>query len=205
MASIFVSHSKHDASFCDAFDRIVARVRLRAFRSELENVAAPAWQTIHKEINSSVALFFLVGKELVKQQDSPSQSWLHTQSWIAYEIGVACQKGIDVWSICDDVDINFPMPYVNNYLTVSVRHKEAFEYLRYILEQYGAGKTYPCSDPTDPKFARCPYDDCRIEFNLHVILQKGEKIACPQCLRSMVFPGGHLLKASDKHNKDQTS
>lgn len=113
MASIFVSHSKHDASFCDAFDRIVARIRLRAFRSELENVAAPAWQTIHKEINSSVALFFLVGKELVKQQDSPSQSWLHTQSWIAYEIGVACQKGIDVWSICDDVDINFPMPYVN--------------------------------------------------------------------------------------------
>jgi hypothetical protein len=189
-----VSHSKHDVSFCDAFDKIVARVGLRAFRSELEDVVAPAWKTIQKEINSSAALFFLVGKELVKRQGSPSQSWLHTQSWIAYEIGVACQKGIDVWSICDDVDINFPMPYVNNYLTVSVRHKSAFHYLRAVLKKYETGKSYPCSAP---RLVRCPYEDCKMEFNLHVVLEKGMEIACPQCLRSMVFPGGHLLKDSD--------
>ena len=130
----------------------------------------------------------LVGKELVNSQDMSDPEWRHTQNWIAYEIGLACQRRIDVWAICDDVLINFPMPYINNYLTVSLRRKDAFNFLRGVLENYRDGHTYPFPGRDE---TQCPYKDCKMEFNLHVSLQPGKKIRCPQCLRNMVFPKGH--------------
>ena len=65
---IFLSHTKLDKDFCDRFDNVAARVGLKFFRSELENIQAPAWATIKKEIETSAALFLLVGKELVSAQ-----------------------------------------------------------------------------------------------------------------------------------------
>ena len=38
MKMVFVSHTKRDAEFCDAFDRVCARVGIRAFRSEFEKL-----------------------------------------------------------------------------------------------------------------------------------------------------------------------
>ena len=127
MRQVFVSHTKKDEKFCDQFDRVCARVGIKAFRSEFETISTPAWKTIKEAINKSIALFFLVGKELVKSQNENEPEWRYTQNWIAYEMGLACQKGIDVWAICDDVLINFPMPYINNYLAVSLKHEPAFK------------------------------------------------------------------------------
>jgi hypothetical protein len=141
-------------------------------------------------MNKSVALFFLVGKELVNSQDMNDPNWRYTQNWIAYEIGLACQRGIDVWAICDDVLINFPMPYINNYLTVSLRHGPAFNYLREVLEHYRDARNYPFPGK---EAVYCPYNDCKMGFNLHVSLLPKEKIRCPQCLRDMVFTEGHLI------------
>ena len=62
---IFISHTKKDEEFCDIFDRIVARVGIKAFRSEFEAISAPPWKTIKKAMNKSMVLFFLVGKKLV--------------------------------------------------------------------------------------------------------------------------------------------
>ena len=62
MKQVFVSHTKRDKEFCDAFDRVCARVGIKAFRSEFEEILTPAWKTIKEAINKSVALFFLVGK-----------------------------------------------------------------------------------------------------------------------------------------------
>ena len=190
---VFVSHTKKDEKFCDAFDRVCARVGIIAFRSEFEKMSKPAWKTIKEAMNKSIAMFFLVGEKLVKSQDLKDPEWRYTQNWIAYEMGLACQLGIDVWAICDDVPINFPMPYINNYLTVSLRHRPAFDYLRGILEMYKKGQTFPypyVGDDGHNFDVSCPYDDCKMEFNLHVSLQSGEKIRCPQCLKSMVFKGG---------------
>jgi hypothetical protein len=39
----------------------------------------------------------------------------------------------------------------------------------------------------------CPYDNCELEFNLHVALPPGYVIRCPQCLREIEFRVGHLL------------
>ena len=182
--------------FCDAFDRVCARVGIKCFRSEFEAISPPAWKTIKEVLNSSAALFFLVGNELVTSQDYNDPEWRYTQNWIAYEIGLACQLGIDVWAICDDVLINFPMPYISNYLTVSLKQRPAFDYLRSILEGYKRGEVFPFPyvDALDKNLGvTCPYANCQAEFNLHVALQPDQKIICPQCLRDIVFLEGHLM------------
>lgn len=195
MEQVFVSHTKKDEKFCDAFDRVCARVGIIAFRSEFEEMSKPAWKTIKEAMNKSITMFFLVGEELVKSQDLNDPEWRYTQNWIAYEMGLACQLGIDVWAICDDVLINFPMPYINNYLTVSLRHRSAFDYLRGILEMYKRGQTFPFPYKHSGKKlgVSCPYDNCKMDFNLHVRLQPGKEIRCPQCLKRCVFEKGFLI------------
>jgi len=171
--NVFVSHTQKDEKFCDMFDRVCSRVGIKAFRSEFEEIQYPAWKTIKKEINKSSAIFLLVGKELVKNQELRDYDWRFTQNWISYEIGIACQKEIDVWAICDDVTINFPMPYINNYLTVSLAHKDSFNYLRDVLKQYKEGYIFPvpCLDVNHKNLSvKCPHKDCEAEFNLHETL-----------------------------------
>ena len=180
---VFVSHTKKDEQFCNEFDRVCARVGMIAYRSEDETISKPAWKTIKKEMKKSIAMFFLVGKELVHSQDINDPEWRYTQNWIAFEMGLACQLGIDVWAICDDVLINFPIPYINNYLTASLKDRPAFNYLREILQEYKNGWTF--SYPYENFGIICPHDDCRMEFNFHVELVSGGIIKCPQCLRDM--------------------
>jgi hypothetical protein len=195
MTKIFYSHTQKDSAFCDVFDRVCARVGIDAFRSELERIDLPAWKTILNEINQSAALFLMVGKELVKSQELGDPNWKFTQNWISYEIGIACLRGIDVWAICDDVLINFPMPYINNYCTASVSRPGAFNYFRdAILPWYNEGKCFPFPFG-DVKSGKnlgviCGHNDCKAEFNLHMTLKPNEGIVCPQCLKYLVFPNG---------------
>jgi hypothetical protein len=198
MNQVFMSHTKLDRELCDAFDRAVARVGIRAFRSEYERIRAPAWFTIREAIDHSIALFMLVGRELAKMQESADPTWRYTQNWIAYEIGVACQKGLDVWAITDDVEINFPMPYVNNYLPVGLRDEAAFDYLKGVLSAYREGKRYPVV----PSILRvvCPNKDCGMQFNLHASLPPGHPLVCPQCLFKMRFPKGFGPVTHVKHS-----
>ncbi len=188
---IFVSHTKKDADFCDQFDVTCARVGIRAFRSEFENIGAPPYKTIMNAMNNSVALFLLVGKELVKSQETGSQEWEYTQNWIAFEIGLACQKGIDVWAVCDSIGINFPMPYLNNYSTVTLKSAVAFGYMKYVLGEYAQGRTF--AYPYQANGIHCPYEDCRMEFNYHVKWKAGDEIPCPHCLKSMSFKTDRAL------------
>ena len=187
---VFVSHTQKDIEFCAIFDSACARVGIDAFRSEFEEIELPAWQTIRNEIRKSRALFLLVGKELVKAQSYHESSWEYTQNWIAFEIGVACDRGIDVWVICDDESINFPVPYLNNYLTVSLRHRDAFNYLVENLGKYARGiKT---NFPAPETVIECVYNDCKAIFNFPVRAKAGDKITCPQCLQEIEFLKNHI-------------
>ena len=70
---------------------------------------------IYRNILVISALFLLIGKEFNEIQKSlPPDAWLFTQNWIAYEIGVSAQKGIETWVLCENADINFPVPYFTN-------------------------------------------------------------------------------------------
>jgi len=196
MAQVFISHTRKDVQSCNTFDTICARVGIKAFRSEFEKIQPPAWKTIKEAMDDSIVLFLLVGKELANSQDSNDPAWQYTQNWIAYEVGLACQMGIDVWVICDNVSINFPVPYINNYFPADLEVKEHFNYLRGVLKNYQEGQTYPYpyhGGGVPNLSITCPYGGCGIGFNLHMPLKHGDRIRCPQCLRYMVFPKGHWL------------
>ena len=184
---VFESHTKLDNDFCDVFDRACARVGIDAFRSEYESIEPQAWQTIRNELRQSKALFLLVGKSLVEAQTIHSSDWEHTQNWISYEIGIASQLGIDVWVLCDGIEINFVVPYLNNYLPYSIRGEGNFKLFIRVLEEYASGKKY---DLNETDAITCPYSDCLINYNLHAKVPKGGKIVCPCCLRRIVWPEG---------------
>ena len=198
VVQVFMSHTKLDRKCCDKFDIAASRVGVKVFRSEFETIESPAWKTIKEEINKSTALFLLVGEELTKAQalsDSDvvaREEWKHTQNWIAYEIGVACQKGIDVWVICDSVTINFPVPYLNNYDVWGIRREipQSIKWIKWIFKEYSERRGF--SVGFDPKWVcECPH--CGAVFNLHSVLPKKMEIPCPTCLKTMYFKEGWLL------------
>jgi len=188
---IFESHSKLDEETCNQFDIAAAREGIKVFRSEYEAIAAPAWETIKTEMERSRALFLLVGPELVKSQDQGSPDWKFTQNWIAYEVGLACALGIDVWVLCNNVDINFPVPYLNNYSIGKIQTK-AGGFERFVLRTYLEGATFPFGFDEKIK-CFCPYKDCGAKFNFHNVMQVGSSTNCPTCLRKLAFTKGWLL------------
>ncbi|MHC3130081.1 MAG: hypothetical protein IBV52_08425 [Candidatus Bathyarchaeota archaeon] len=200
VVQLFMSHTKLDKTFCNMFDVVAARVGIKVFRSEFEEIKPPAWDTIKEAMDVSSAMFLLVGKELVKaQEDSEKdpklrEDWKHTQNWIAYEIGLACAKGIDVWVYCDNVKINFPVPYLNNYAIYgSLPHKKHLNWLKYKLNVYAHGGKYLLTDDSHRKVT-CPNVNCKATFNLHSIIPEKGTVTCPTCLKTMVFANGFLLK-----------
>jgi hypothetical protein len=197
---VFVSHTKLDYDFCSRFDVAASRVGVKVFRSELEEIKEPAWETIKEAMNKSCALFLLVGKELVAAQSKSEgniedrEKWKFTQNWIAYEIGLACQLGLDVWVVCDHVTLNFPVPYLNNYEIWGIRgiDKESLKFFREVFEEYSLKKPYPLHCYSKDRTYKCAH--CGAAFNLHSNLPKLMEIPCPTCLDTLKFPEGWFLK-----------
>jgi len=192
---IFMSHTKRDEDFCNRLDTIAARVPIKVFRSEFEDIKPPSWITIKNEINNSIALFLMVGKELVNAQEESdsstieSEKWKYTQNWISYEVGLACHKGIDVWVICDGIQINFPVPYLNNYEIYGI-HENSRKMYREVLENYSKGFIYPT--PSEHTIS-CSRNNCKAVYNLHSIIPKEDFILCPTCLHTISFKDGWLV------------
>ena len=146
-------------------------------------------------MKQSIALFLLVGKELVEAQSQLKDDWKYTQNWIAYEIGLAFALNIDVWVICDSIGINFPVPYLNNYEVhgFNMENEEQREFIYTILNEYKRNKRY-FLDRNSEFYMKCPHKTCGSEFNFYSILGKGSKVPCPTCLRPIYFEDGWLLK-----------
>ena len=189
---LFMSHTKLDKNFCDRFDIMAARVGVKVFRSEFEKIKSPAWRTIKKAMDASSAMFLLVGKELVKAQEASDEDpkareeWKHTQNWIAYEIGLACERGIDVWVWCDGVTINFPVPYLNNYVLHGVG-----SVMRSVIELYSEGESVPLG--VWGREVRCAYKRCKATYGLHSKVAIDGEVTCPTCLKIYTFPEGWQL------------
>jgi hypothetical protein len=183
---IFISHTQKDKNFCDDFDRIVARVGIKAFRSEFEKIPTPSWKTIKEEMGRSTALFFLVGDELASSQESNSPNWRYTQNWIAYEIGLACQLGIDVWAICSkNVTINFPMPFISHYCIADLEDRTYFELIKKVLEAYKV-KDANIDKMINKPLVKCSEESCGIEFYFCNELKFGmPQVICPHCLKPL--------------------
>ena len=191
---VFVSHTKRDKDFCNRFDVAIARVGLRAFRSEFESIESPAWETIKEQVRNSCAMFLLVGKRLVEAQRSSKlrHVWRYTQNWIAFEVGLACQRNIDVWVVCDNIEINFPVPYLNNYSIYGLSGKK-LEFMIDVLRNYKEGHNFPLG--YNKRNVSCPYSNCGAQYNLHSSVGKGKTVICPTCLRSIKFENGWLTNS----------
>jgi hypothetical protein len=192
---IFMSHSRLDKKYCDAFQKACESIGFKVFRSEFENIEKPPWETLKRQISQSPVLFLLIGKEFTKIQKSLTKNtpeydrWMATQNWIAYEIGVSAQKGIDVWVLCENIDIYFPVPYFTNLYFWEgnlAEQKELFFYLetykenKYIL--FDKRMRHTCTNP-----------NCGIRYIIIQRLAKGVKIKCPSCLEINEFPEGFNL------------
>jgi hypothetical protein len=180
-------HTRLDKNFCDMFDMACARVGIKSFRSEFETIPPPAWKTIRDQMNRSSAMFLLIGSELVKMQESSSRdpktarSWKYTQNWIAYEIGLACQRGIDIWVLCDNASVNFPVPYFNHYQPFA----GDMTWLRQVLDSYNRMRSPPHGSELE---WTCPDSSCGIKYvfwGYHHT--RPFEVPCPQCLRIMKF------------------
>ena len=199
IVQIFMSHTQKDTKFCTNFDVVAARVGIKVFRSELEDIGTPAWITIKQEMEKSTAMFLLVGTQLVLNQElagksmEAQNSWKYTQNWISYEVGLANQLGIDVWVLCDNVKINFPVPYLNNYdiRGIDLENKN-FWWLRERLEKYQKGNSYPLGWNPDFEFT-CLNASCGAVFNLHSPIMKGDLLVCPTCLEQYTLDFGWLV------------
>ena len=204
MVQIFVSHTHKDENFCNDFDVVCAREGIKAFRSEFETIRPPAWTTIKNAIDNSVALFLLVGEGLVNNQEAQDDSWKYTQNWIACEIGVACQKGIDVWAICDNVKINFPMPYITNYIISGLNSPMNSSPLREVFKGYANNKRYMCphlfvhEGHMYGNVIQCHHTDCKMFFNLMETVEQGKQITCPQCLRGFTLSNPTPYRLTDE-------
>jgi DNA-directed RNA polymerase subunit RPC12/RpoP len=194
---IFLSHTKLDKDFCDRFDIAAARVGLKLFRSELESIGNPAWATIREEIEKSSALFLLVGKELVGAQasadDAKREEWKYTQNWISFEVGMACQRQIDVWVVCDGVRINFPVPYLNNYEIhgLNPENRKNLDWWKDTYERYKRGEAFRVEDYPKSNF-KCL--SCDSLYNVWSELEAGRELTCPTCLSKTRFPKGYPVK-----------
>ena len=180
MPQIFVSHSRFDTGIRKEFSEVFA-VAKGAYPTymEFEKFHPPAWQKIRDEVSSSQALFVLLGPNIRRT--------IHTQNWVAFEVGLACAFGKEVWVFEQSgSNIDFPIPYLTDYMIYNLEDKKHFKYVRKIIKGYG--KPIPIlplgvdhrtkrAIPTGV-LVTCPYGNCRSSYLSHTDVKS---FSCPSC------------------------
>lgn len=164
----------------------------------------PLGKQLNGKSTNHPALFLLIGKEFTERQRSVTTntpeytSWVFTQNWIAFEIGVASQKGIEVWVLCEDPDIYFPVPYLTNlYFWEGKLSNPDQRYLIFFLKAYSKNNVIVF----DKRMKHtCPNPNCKATYNIIQSLRKGVKLKCPSCLEIMEFPDGFNLYPEGKQS-----
>jgi hypothetical protein len=188
---IFESISRQDKETNKRFDTVASKEAVTVYKAEYEALKAPTWQTIKDALQNSKALFFIVGPKLVEAKTKGGNEWSLIRGWISYEVGIALALNLDVWVICDNnVAINFPIPYINNYSLGIETKPNGYE--AKVLRSYGEGAKFDFGYSKNRRYY-CPNKVCGAQFNLHNVLQKDESIVCPMCLRVLTFPNGWQL------------
>ncbi|MCW4017079.1 MAG: zinc-ribbon domain-containing protein [Candidatus Bathyarchaeota archaeon] len=181
---IFVSHSKHDKDIVASFDKVFARTGVKSACMEFEDVSAPEWFKIKNTINESKAVFVLLGPNV--------RSSIYTQNWIAFEVGLACALGKGVWVFeqLNSKIVDFPIPYVTNYMVYNLEEQGHFEYVREIIEglRDKAQVVWSAVDEVHhevPKGTKVQCPHCHSKFSLHprrLVFLKS--LNCPSCRQS---------------------
>ena len=181
---IFVSHSRYDTEIRKEFSEVFAVARgASPIYMEFEEFFPPAWEKIRHEIYLSEALFVLLGPNIHKT--------IHTQNWVAFEVGLACAFGKEVWVFEQAGSyVEFPIHYLTDYSIYDLKDRTHFKYLRKVIKGYGK------PNPVFPPFKNhrvkrdipigmlttCCYNNCGSSFLLHT---KIESFNCPSCRQGL--------------------
>jgi hypothetical protein len=183
---IFVSHSQKDKDTVTYFDRVFARTGVKSVCMEFEKMRSPQWQSISDAVGDSDAIFLLLGTNV--------KGNIHTQNWIAFEVGLSCAFRKDVWVFeREDSDIDFPIPYLTDFMMYNPQESETFDYVRSVIDAYGKeiegvkrGRFAIKPLFTDlrakrnvPKGIPIKCSHCQSEYNLHAIVALS--FHCPSC------------------------
>jgi hypothetical protein len=140
-------------------------------------MGSPQWQDIRNAVDTSEAVFLLLGPNVRRT--------IHTQNWIAFEVGLSCAFRKDVWIFEQaGANIKFPIPYLTDYLMYNLEDRTNFDYVRCIIEGYGrpqvvlplnvdqrTKRKIPQGLPID-----CP--SCHSKYFLHNVVKT---FHCPSC------------------------
>ena len=187
---IFVSHSQKDNDIVTYFDRVFARTGVKAVCMKLQKMRSPQWQDIKDKVSYSDAVFLLLGPNV--------RSSIHTQNWIAFEVGLSCANGKEVWVFeKEGSDIEFPIPYLTDFMIYNLENAKTFDYVRNIIDAYGReidglkrGKWSINFIPdlrtkrNVPKGIPIKCSHCQSEYFLHAITTLN--FYCPSC-RKLLF------------------
>lgn len=188
MATVFVSHSKHDVHLRKFFSEIFANIGLKAKFMEWEDFSGKyAGKEISWRIRAGFfsghdtsAVIVLLGENLGRP---PTNSPEFTHNWVTFEVGAAagCLKPVWVFEEYSKF-IKFPIPYVSNYAQYEIDSKEDLRYYSKIFEEQ---ILYPSSTKTIvPISVTCPYENCNAKYQLW---KKGNSINCPVCRRGITL------------------
>lgn len=180
---IFVSHSQFDKDIRSSFDTVFARAGVKSVCMEFERIYPPAWQPIRDELRASETVFLLLGPNI--------RGSIHTQNWVAFEVGLACAFGKDVWVFEQDGSfIEFPIPYLSDYMIYNLEDTNHFDYVRGIIEGYrNIGYLLPLGvdNRTKRKIPKgiavtCPHQNCGSHYSMHTDVSS---FICPSCRQSI--------------------
>lgn len=205
MASIFISHSRHDRQIIQDFQQVFAVTPVQALLMEFEEYQPPPWREIRQKVVGASAVFLLLGPGL---RGSP-----YTQNWVAWEVGVAAALGKPTW-VYEQVGnhVDFPVPYCTDYVLYQPGRREDLGYIRQVVEAYDPGPQFGAAflgallgaalggpggaawgglggaalgarRPPEPPQIACPHPTCGIGFRAHTAWPSFPCPSCRQLLR----------------------
>jgi hypothetical protein len=184
MPQIFVSHSQRDTDIRAYFDTVFARTGVISKCMEFELIYPPAWEEIKNQITASEAVFLLLSQNV--------RSSIHTQNWVAFEVGLACAIGREVWVFEQlNSSIEFPIPYLTDYMIYDPQRPEDFNYIRSIVEGYGKPLSLlPLfvdnrTKRNIPKGFGLRCGNCNSGYSVHP--EENGSLNCPSC-RQPLYP-----------------
>ncbi len=134
MSQIFVSHSRRDKNN-DYFLKAFGLEQVKGAFMEYEDIKKPHWSSIKDNVANASSVFVLLTKDI--------KDFEHTQNWIAFEVGLACQLGKNVWVFKteeEEPEINFAVPYFTDLVIYNTEKKHHFDAIREVIREGGLNR-----------------------------------------------------------------
>lgn len=174
----FVSHSKNDPNVT-LIGTILGLCELTPNFMEFEDIEPPPWRTIKKTIEDSRVVFVLLNDVLLQEDKG------HTRNWIDFEVGIACEKGLDVWVIEPNGRVDFSVPYVTHQYILS-QEEDRTKLVKDLKNRIKSkGYNQPKKGITKNMSRRCIRTSCGIEFQQ---MNDDVEFMCPSCRMKQKTP-----------------